>query len=215
MTDGILAGGQQSHKLPGALTKPWPEKSYMQGQNGMGYASKAVSRIFESQPYMLEAKTKDNVMQEFDTEFLLNAPEIYIFSACRHIVEQVLAARGALNTGEMDTSRYGVRLTPLLAQLRGLGAATQRFDIVLPLISETAFSPFFWRWYNWWFDYRQSLTSEDLDRVHRLQDAFDPAALEYRPPGHWLGHRATPPLDSKCLRPSLNASRASSARASE
>jgi hypothetical protein len=142
---------------------------------------------------MLEATTKNLVMQEFDSEFLHSAPEIYIFSACRHIVEQVLAVHALLNCGEIDALRYGERVSPFLAQLRGLAEATQRFDIVLPLASETAFSPFFWRWYNWWYDYRQSLTSVELDRVHHLQDTFDRAALDYRPAGHWLRHRATPP----------------------
>jgi len=161
-------------------------------------------------PNMLEAQTKDKVMQEFDTEFLLNAPEIYIFAACRHIVERILAIQGAATAGEISPTRYREWVSPLLLQFRGLAEATERFDIVFPVTSEGGFSPFFWRWFNWWYDYRQSLTPKKLERVHRLQDTFDPAALDYRPTGHWLKHRATPILGFNVL----NGTQASSGRRS-
>jgi hypothetical protein len=157
---------------------------------------------------MLETKTKDSVMQKFDTEFLLNAPEIYIFAACRHIVEQVLAIQVAATAGEISATRYREWVNPLFLQLRGLAGATERFDIVFPVTSEGVFSPFFWRWFNWWYDYRQSLSPKKLERVHRLQDTYDPAALDYRPAGHWVNYRATPALSPNLL----NASLASSGR---
>lgn len=142
---------------------------------------------------MLETSIKCNVMQEFDTEFLLNAQEIYIFSACRHILEQLQAVQGAVNAGQSGLSRPPERVNLLINQLRGLAQATERFDIVVPWTPEAGFSPFFWRWFNWWHDYRQSLTRKQLERVHRLQDAFDPAVLKYRPGGDWLRFRETPP----------------------
>ena len=146
---------------------------------------------------MSEAVPASNVMQEFDTEFLLHAPEISIFSACRHIVELVLAEQAAVNSGETAASRYDELVRPLFAQLWNLAQATQRFDIVVPFTVEADLSPFFWRWFNWWYDYRQGLTAEALDRVHRLQEASDPAALEYRPPGDWLAYRPTAPSGFK------------------
>jgi hypothetical protein len=136
-------------------------------------------------------------MQEFDTEFLLYAPELYIFSACRHIVELVVAVQAAVNSGEIAASQFDQQVSHLFDQLRGLAQATQRFDILVPVTAETTFSPFFWRWFNWWYDFRQSLTADELDHVHRLQDAFDPGALDYRPPGDWLKHRATLPFGFK------------------
>ena len=160
---------------------------------------------------MLEAKPKDSVMQKFDTEFLFNAPEIYIFAACRHIVEQVLAIQGQANAGEISATRYREWVSPLFVQLRGLAGATERFDIVFPVTSDGVFSPYFWRWFNWWYDYRQSLSPKKLERVHRLQDTYDPAALDYRPAGHWVDYRSAPALDANVL----NASPASSARGSE
>jgi hypothetical protein len=142
---------------------------------------------------MPEATSESNVMQDFDTEFLMHAPEIYIFSACRHIIELILAAQGSLNAGEIDAARFGERVNPLFTQLQDLADATHRFDIIVPLGLASTWSAFFWRWFNWWYDYRQSLTPEELDRIHRLQDTFDPAALDYRPAGDWLTYRATLP----------------------
>jgi hypothetical protein len=146
---------------------------------------------------MSQATSASNVMQEFDTEFLLHAPELYIFSACRHIVELLLAEQAAVDSDEMNPSRFEERVRPLLTQLWNLAQATQRFDILVPLTPEAAFSSFFWRWFNWWNDYRQGLSAEDLDRVHRLQDVCDPGALEYRPPGDWLRYRASLPAGFK------------------
>ncbi len=139
-----------------------------------------------------------NVMQEFDTEFLLGAPEIYIFSACRHIVD--LLVTSPTGPGARTASRSDERRSRLFAQLCALAEATQRFDIVAPVIAEATFSPFFWRWFNWWHDYRQRLAADELDLVHRLQDAWDPGVLKYRPPGHWLTYRATPPPPLRLLR---------------
>jgi hypothetical protein len=176
----------------------------MQASDGTGYASNLANRIFEAQN-MLEAKPKDSVMQKFDTEFLFNAPEIYVFAACRHIVEQVLTIQGQANAGEISASRYREWVNPLFLQLRGLAGATERFDIVFPVTSDGAFSPYFW------YDYRQSLSPKKLKCVHRLQDTYDPAALDYRPAGHWVNYRAAPALDAD----GLNASQASSDRGSD
>jgi len=142
---------------------------------------------------MPEATSESNVMQEFDAEFLMHAPEIHIFSACRHVVELILSAQGELNSGEIDAPEFEERVKPLFTQLGGLAQATHRFDILVPLRPQAGFSSFFWRWFNWWHDYRQSLTTEELDCIHRLQEAWDPAALDYRPAGDWLNYRASPP----------------------
>jgi hypothetical protein len=133
-----------------------------------------------------------NVMQEFDTEFLLNAPELYIFAACRHVVELLQSAHFAAKCDEVESSTRNERVGRLLSELQALAQATERFDILVPFTSETGFSKFFWRWYNWWNDYREKLTEEELELVHQLQDACDPGALQYRPRGHWLRRRATP-----------------------
>lgn len=161
---------------------------------------------------MLEATAKSNVIQEFDTEFLLNAQEIYIFSACRHIVEQLKTLQSP--STRQSEPRDRERLNSLLLQLRGLAEATERFDIVVPWTPEAGFSPFFWRWFNWWYDYRQGLTPKQLDQVHRLQDALDPSVLKYRPIGHWLRYKETPPAEFDKLPSGLSENPASSGRRS-
>ena len=170
------------------------------------------SRAFEARLCMSQAIPASKVMQEFDNEFLLNAPEIYIFSACRHIVELIGAARAAAGTRRKEW--FNERVSHLFDQLSSLAQATQRFDIVMPFTPEAGFSPFFWGWYNWWLDYRQGLTPDKLDLVHRLQDQFDPAALGYRPSGDWLRYRATPPFRFKiCSIAKRKASKSQAARA--
>ena len=142
---------------------------------------------------MPEATLASESRKQFDTEFLFRAPEIYVFSACSHVVDQVAIARAEASSGKQGASRCEERARLLAFQLWGLAAATQRFDIIVPLTSEGDFSPYFWRWFNWWTDYREGLSPEELDQVHGLLEAFDPAALEYRPPGDWLNHRSTVP----------------------
>lgn len=159
---------------------------------------------------MSQVTPASQVMQEFDNEFLLNAPEIYIFSACRHIVELIGAARKAAGTQRKDW--FNEQVAHLFAQLSALAQASQRFDIVMPFTPESGFSSFFWSWYNWWHDYRQRLTADELDLVHRLQDTFDSAALAYRPRGDWLWYRSTPPFRFKI--PSLAKRKASKSQAS-
>jgi hypothetical protein len=158
---------------------------------------------------MSQAAPASQVMQEFDNEFLLNAPEIYIFSACRHIIELIATARKAAGTHRKDW--FNEQVAHLFAQLSALAQASQRFDIVMPFTPESGFSPFFWSWYNWWHDYREHLTADELDLVHRLQDTFDPAALAYRPPGDWLWYRSTPPFRFKI--PTLAKRKASKSQA--
>jgi len=131
--------------------------------------------------------------KDFDTEFLFRAPEIYVFSACSHVVDLVVAAREAAGAGAEDAAACDERLRVLFSQLWGLAVATQRFDIILPLMSDGTLSPFFWRWFNWWQDYRKALTPEELDQVRGLLENSDPGALEFRPSGDWLTHRATMP----------------------
>lgn len=143
---------------------------------------------------MAQTTPASNLMQEFDTEFLLHAPEIYIFSACRHVVDLLVAAQTPARTGGTRRARPEEQVSRLFSELSSLAQATQRFDIVVPVMPEAGFSPFFWRWFNWWHDYRQGLRAEELDLVHRLQEAADPGALDYRPHGDWLSYRATPPF---------------------
>jgi len=121
---------------------------------------------------MQQGGPESTALGEVDPEFLVCAPEIYIFYACLAVVKQMSALEHALQSGEIDKPAF----------------------IVVPFTPQTAFSPFFWRWFNWWFDYRQGLTPEQLDHLQQLYREYDPALIDYRPVGDWLRHRQTPPF---------------------
>ncbi|HVV70682.1 MAG TPA: hypothetical protein VHI52_04145, partial [Verrucomicrobiae bacterium] len=54
------------------------------------------------------------------------------------------------------------------------------------------FSPFFWRWFNWWDDYMKALSSSEIGQIDRLARGRKPAVEDYRPDGSWLRYRHTP-----------------------
>jgi hypothetical protein len=143
------------------------------------------------------ARPQSLPVEVLDAEFLACAPEIYIFSACLGTVKQVWALEQKLNNHEIDHVTFIQRVSPLFTELWGLAEATQRFGIVVPFTPQIAFSPFFWRWFNWWYDYRESLAPKQLEHIRRLQRNFDPAVLDHRPAGDWLIYRATPPFGFK------------------
>jgi len=143
---------------------------------------------------MQQGGPESTALGEVDPEFLVCAPEIYIFYACLAVVKQMSALEHALQSGEIDKPAFFDRISPLLTELWGLAEATHRFGIVVPFTPQTAFSPFFWRWFNWWFDYRQGLTPEQLDHIQQLYREYDPALIDYRPVGDWLRHLQTPPF---------------------
>jgi len=143
---------------------------------------------------MPEAKTESKPPHGPDAEFLLCAPEIYIFCACLEIVNRVWEVERALDAGEIDRAQFHSQVGPLFSKLCGLAEATHRFDIIVPFTPGIAFSPFFWRWFNWWYDYRQGLTPEQLEHSHRLLRESNPAVLDHRPTGHWLRYREAPPF---------------------
>src|SRR5205807_1955444 len=143
---------------------------------------------------MSEATPESHVIEEFDTEFLLNASEIYIFSASRQVVEQLWTAEQSVKSGELDASAFVERGMRLFGQLSTLAEATGRFGIITPFSPEFGFSPFFWRWFNWWYDYHDGLSPQQLEHIHRLQETHDPAALQYRPYGDWLAYPDNPPF---------------------
>ena len=185
-------------------------ETFLQNGNGTAYAATFKRlRILRRSLFMPNAKLESDLMEEFDTEFLLHAPEIYIFSACRHLVE-LIKALGLTAADRTKSSPEAERLNRLLAQLGALAVATERFDIIVPFTPESGFSPFFWRWFNWWWDYRQKLTREELDEVHQLQDCHDPAVIKCRPRGNWVTYRNTPAIGlstTPLVKPSRSRSR--------
>src|SRR5262249_1210318 len=96
------------------------------------------------------SKLKVRVPKEKD---LLHRPEITIFLVCREMVNELRGLAWAYNAQEITKSVFMERCKVILAELNEAADATERFDIVLPVMDYGRFSPFFWRWFNWWDDY--------------------------------------------------------------
>jgi len=80
----------------------------------------------------------------------------------------------------------------VLSQLASTAEATERFDIVLPVMDYGQFSPYFWRWYNWWDDYLKGLQSREINLIDRMARNRKPGVEGYRPEGDWNRYRHTP-----------------------
>jgi hypothetical protein len=127
-------------------------------------------------------------------DFLNGAPEVTVFMTCCAIVNELRALEQAFQAGELPESVYHQRFQSVLQQLEGAVAATERFDILLPLPAERQFSPFFWRWYNWWNDYFKCLTPFEIGEVGRLAREHLPEVEQHRPGGRWWECRDVPAL---------------------
>ena len=131
---------------------------------------------------------------EKEREFLLQTPEVVLFSACLAITQKVLTLERAFAAGKINRAAFIRRINILLSQLTRTAEATQRFDIVMPVMDFGRFSPTFWRWFNWWDDYRRSLTPTEIIQLERLVQARAPTISDYRPEGDWQTCRQTPPF---------------------
>jgi hypothetical protein len=135
--------------------------------------------------------TKKIVIQR-DKEFLLNAPEVSVFVVCLGLVSELSALDYALKHGELSSRAFSQKANAVLAHLNETAAATERFDIVMPVMSHGQYSPFFWRWFNWWGDYLKALSSTEFSEVARQALARVPTVNEYRPASDWATCRNTP-----------------------
>ncbi len=124
--------------------------------------------------------------------FLLCAPEISIFGICCVMVDELRGLERTFKHRQLTQSAFLAKSTVVLAQLTETVRATERFSIVLPVVGYGKFSPFFWRWFNWWDDYFQSLTPAQISEIEALARERMPAANDYRPPGDWVRYRQAP-----------------------
>jgi hypothetical protein len=139
-----------------------------------------------------KTKTKLKVRAAQDEKFLLEAPEVSIFLACLAAVNELRWLASAYECGEMSRIAFSRESTTVVARLSELVSATERFDIVCPVIEFGRFSPFFWRWFNWWNDYLRDWTGRQVKRLERLVREGDPAGVARRPDNDWVRYRHTP-----------------------
>jgi len=136
----------------------------------------------------ITGKSESGVLRDF----LVNAPEVTVFMTCCAMVNELRALERAFRVGEIAESPFLERYGRVLGQLSGAVAATERFDLVLPVTEERQFSSSFWRWYNWWNDYFKTLTPMQIGEIGRLARERVPDVDERRPDGRWWEYTDTP-----------------------
>jgi len=132
------------------------------------------------------SKIKVRVIKDKD---LLQAPEIAVFLACRAMVNELRSLAWAFNAQEISKAVFMDRCKIILGELNEAADATERFDIVLPVMDYGRFSPFFWRWFNWWDDYLKELTPKQAGQIEKWAREDKPNVEEYRPSDNWVRYR--------------------------
>jgi len=129
-----------------------------------------------------------------DAAFFLSAPEISVFVACCVMINELRGLERSLHSGDIREPVYQEKSRAVLKRLVDAVEATHRFDIVQPVLSSGIFSPFFWRWFNWWDDYLKALTPSQVAETERRAQERGTLLQDLRPQGHWLTYRKTPAL---------------------
>jgi len=127
-----------------------------------------------------------------DDEFLREAPEVAVFLVCLGSINRLRSLERALSHGELTDQGFFEKFNAVLAQLTLVVGTTERFDVLMPVMDYGCFSPFFWRWFNWWEDYLKGLTAKEIGQIDRLARARKAAVTGYRPDGDWVRYRHTP-----------------------
>ena len=131
---------------------------------------------------------------ERDQAFFLAAPEISVFVACCVMVNELRGLRRSRQAGDITETAFQDKTKLVRERLAEAADATQRFDIVSPMLSAEQFSPFFWRWFNWWDDYLKALTPSQVAETERRAREGGSLIDDLRPKDHWVQYRSTPAI---------------------
>jgi hypothetical protein len=131
---------------------------------------------------------------ERDQVFYLGAPEISVFVACCVMVNELRGLQRSLQTGDITQTAFQDKTKPILDRLNEAADATQRFDVLFPVMDREQFSPFFWRWFNWWDDYLKALTPSQVAETERRAREGGSLIDDLRPKGNWVKYRNTPAI---------------------
>jgi len=141
---------------------------------------------------MAKTTAKSNFGIEQDKEVLVNPPEVSVFIDCLVMANQLRGLERAFKKAEIDRDTFRDESSAVLERFNEAAAATERFDIVMPVFDFGQFSPFFWRWFNWWNDYFKSLTPRQIGDIKRLARERVASVNDRRPADHWVRYRHTP-----------------------
>lgn len=131
---------------------------------------------------------------EKDATFYLSAPEISVFVACCVMINELRGLERAVHAGDIRDPLFREKSRAIIKRLSEAVEAMHRFDIVQPILPSGLFSPFFWRWFNWWDDYLKALTPSEVAETERRAHERGTLLEDLRPKGHWLAYRKTPAL---------------------
>ena len=134
-------------------------------------------------------KDQSNVPAEQGSDLLIKAPEVSVFMTCFGLVNELRGQQRAFERGEINQSTLLERSKVVLADLRTAVIAAERFDIVMPVSDDGQFSPFFWRWFNWWEDYFKGLSVTQIGELERQARERLAIVDGQRPTGHWMDHK--------------------------
>jgi hypothetical protein len=110
------------------------------------------------------------------------------------MINELRCLERSLRLGDINQSAFEEKSTAVLTRLGEAVESTQRFDIVFPVMEQGRFSPFFWRWFNWWDDYLKALTPSQVAQTERRARERGSLIEDLRPPGNWTNYRGTPAL---------------------
>jgi hypothetical protein len=141
---------------------------------------------------MPKTKTKSSFTVERKKDFRLEAPEVSIFLACLAAVNELRCLASSYDCGGLTRTEFSQESSIVVGELNELASATERFDIVCPVMEFGSFSPFFWRWFNWWNDYLKDLKPRQVSYLEKLARDAAPALNTHRPKDHWVRYRHAP-----------------------
>ena len=143
---------------------------------------------------MPKIAVKTKTRSEQDNEFLTAAPEVSIFLACLGMIDELRLLERSFKASAMSDQTFFEQFNEILSQLTRAAEATERFDVLWPVMDYGKFSPFFWRWFNWWDDYFQRTGTLSPGQTAKLNKEVDLGTTSHRPQGDWIGYRETPAL---------------------
>ena len=108
------------------------------------------------------------------------------------MINELRGLERSLKAGELTQSCFLETSDSLLQKLAKTAAATERFDLVMPVLAHGEFSSFFWRWFNWWEDYFRGLSPTEIGEIERLGRELRLEVNDFRPKSHWATYRHTP-----------------------
>ena len=145
---------------------------------------------------MPNLNAKPESQEERHREFLLDPPEVAVFMACCIIVNELRGLERALKTSEINEPVFIDKSQILIQKLAKAAAGTERFDLIMPVLDDGHFSPFFWRWFNWWEDYFRGLSPSEIGEIERLGRELRLEVNDFRPKHNWTTYRRTPGFGS-------------------